>query len=336
MDIPGLDPLPEDESGVDVPLIFDIIRKVIRDKRGWEVKEEVWLSEFSFQKYLMWKELTKNYEDMLKSPLIRRIMTSEVPDKTPDFISEEQVEKLLHPKDIYCPLSADSSQMAAVLSAANGNSFVLQGPPGTGKSQTIANMIAHCIGIGKRILFVSEKKVALEVVYRRLQEIGIGPFCLELHSKKSEKKEVVKSFYNALEFSSEHLNGEWHQVADELKASRDGLNQYFENLHESSASGISAYKAFGVASRNQDLPNINLEFQSFLDFPEADLREIRAKLKTWKEFANALSTEEFLAWASVSIKQWNYQTEDWTVEQLKQVQIHISKLEQNSNTLSIK
>ena len=326
MDFPGLDPLPEDESGVNVSLIFDIIRRVIRDKRGWEVKEEVWLSEFSFQKYLMWKELDNHYEEMLESPVIRTIMTSEFPKEIPEFISEEQVEELLHPKDIYCPLSADSSQMAAVLSAANGNSFVLQGPPGTGKSQTIANMIAHCIGIGKRVLFVSEKKVALEVVYRRLQEIGIGPFCLELHSKKSEKKEVVKSFYNALEYNSDSLNGEWNQVSEELKTSRDGLNNYFRNLHEVSSSGISAYQAYGVASRNRDMPNINLDFKSFLNYPSAELRELVLKLKNWEDFAETLTNEEYLAWAAVQKKEWNSRTEDVMVDLLNKLKLQIEEL----------
>jgi very-short-patch-repair endonuclease len=327
MEIPGLDPLPEDDSGVNVSLIFDIIRKVIRDKRGWEVKEEVWLSEFSFQKYLMWKELDNHYEEMLQSPIIRRIMTSEIPDGIPEFISEEKAEELLDPKNIYCPLSADSSQMAAVLSAANGNSFVLQGPPGTGKSQTIANMIAHCIGIGKRVLFVSEKKVALEVVYRRLQEIGIGPFCLELHSKKSEKKEVVKSFYNALEFNPDSLNGEWDQVSEELKIARDGLNNYFRHLHKVSPSGISAYRAFGVAARNQDIPKVDLEFHSFLELPLPELRGIRIKLKSWEEFANALTNDEYLAWAAVQKKEWNSRTEDLMIDLLKQIQLQIGELD---------
>ncbi|MDT0687674.1 DUF4011 domain-containing protein [Autumnicola psychrophila] len=330
LEFPGLDPLPEDESGVNVQLIFDIIRKIIRDKRGWEVKEEVWLSEFSFQKYLMWKELDNHYEDMLKSPVIRTIMTSEAPKEIPEFVSEDKVEELLHPKDMYCPLSADSSQMAAVLSAANGNTFVLQGPPGTGKSQTIANMIAHCIGIGKRVLFVSEKKVALEVVYRRLQEIGIGPFCLELHSKKSEKKEVVKSFYNALEFNSDGLNGEWDQVSEELKTSRDGLNNYFRELHEISPSGISAYKAFGLAARSYDMPKVDLEFKSFLEYPLAELRELVSKLKNWEEFAESLTNEEYLAWATVQKKEWNSRTEDVIIQLLNKIHSLIKELERIS------
>lgn len=307
---PGLDPLPEDESGVDVEKILGIIQKVIRDNRGWEVKGEVWLSEFSFQKFLMWKELDNNFEEMLASPIIRRLMTSETSQNIPDFITEDKVESIHHPKDIFCPLSADSSQMAAILSAANGSSFVLQGPPGTGKSQTIANMIAHCIGIGKKVLFVSEKKVALEVVYRRLKEIGIGPFCLELHSKKSEKKEVVKSFHEALDYVSPQVNGAWNQVADELKTSRDELNEYFKELHKVSSSGISAFKAFGIASRKQGVQSINLDLTNFLEYPSASLNELKVKLRKWQALADELNDEEYQAWALVQKENWTSKSED--------------------------
>ena len=73
-----------------------------------------------------------------------------------------------------------------------GESFVLIGPPGTGKSQTIANLIADRIAHGKKVLFVSEKMAALEVVYKRLCNVGLGEFCLELHIAKANKREVIK------------------------------------------------------------------------------------------------------------------------------------------------
>src|SRR5690606_16084675 len=69
--------------------------------------------------------------------------------------------------------------------------FVLEGPPGTGKSQTIANIIAHNLGLGRRVLFVSVKMTALEVVYRRLVEKCSGRFYLELHSSKTNIKDEL-------------------------------------------------------------------------------------------------------------------------------------------------
>lgn len=309
-EFPGLDPLPQDDSGVDVKLIFNIIRKVIRDKRGWEVKEEVWLSEFSFQKFLMWKELDEHYDAMLESPIIRRIMTSEVPEDSSHFIRESEVEVKSHPKETFCPLSADSSQMAAILSAASGKSFVLQGPPGTGKSQTIANMIAHCMAVGKKVLFVSEKKVALEVVYRRLQEIGVGQFCLELHSKKSERKAVINSFFEALEYQTKSHDQEWNRISEELVSSRDDLNRYFEELHHKSPIGISAYEAFTKARRSKDYPKIEFDFESFLDLPEGHRTDLTLKLDKWLNQSLKLSEKDFKAWSGVLQDIWSVRIED--------------------------
>jgi primosomal protein N' len=84
-------------------------------------------------------------------------------------------------------LDADSTQLAAMASALDGKSFVLQGPPGTGKSQTITNLVAASLARGKTVLFVSEKMAALEVVHRRLRDVGLADFCLELHSHKANK-----------------------------------------------------------------------------------------------------------------------------------------------------
>ena len=80
---------------------------------------------------------------------------------------------------------ADSSQHSALIDVARGKNLVIEGPPGTGKSQTITNLIAASIGSGKRVLFVAEKMAALEVVKRRLDNCGLGSFCLELQDRKS-------------------------------------------------------------------------------------------------------------------------------------------------------
>src|SRR3546814_1508377 len=104
-----------------------------------------------------------------------------------------EIDEKIDPSELFMPLPADSSQIVAVHASAQGGDFVLEGPPGTGKSQTIANIIAHNLGLGRRVLFVSEKMAALEVVYRRLVEKGLGRFCLELHSSKANKKEDRKS-----------------------------------------------------------------------------------------------------------------------------------------------
>src|SRR6185312_12705633 len=110
----------------------------------------------------------------------------------------------------------DCSQLEAIVTAANNESFVLHGPPGTGKSQTITNIIANALCEGKKVLFVSAKKAALEVVHSRLQSIGIGAFCLELHSNKSKKSDVLDQLKAAIEVARNIPPGNFSHEAERL------------------------------------------------------------------------------------------------------------------------
>ena len=103
------------------------------------------------------------------------------------------------PSNSFQVIDADASQQEAIEAAKAGVSFVMQGPPGTGKSQTITNIIAESLAAGKRVLFVSQKMAALEVVQHRLNQAGLGDFCLQLHSHKRDKREVVKELIDSLD-----------------------------------------------------------------------------------------------------------------------------------------
>src|SRR5690606_35817628 len=115
--------------------------------------------------------------------------------------------------------------MSVVASADLGKDFVIIGPPGTGKSQTISNLVAHLLGKGKTVLFVSEKTAALDVVYRRLERIGLGRFCLELHSNKARKVDVLNQLRSAWSAGSGRTEEAWEHEASRLAQLRDRLNQ---------------------------------------------------------------------------------------------------------------
>ncbi|WP_159478524.1 DUF4011 domain-containing protein [Dyadobacter sp. 3J3] len=102
-------------------------------------------------------------------------------------------------------LDADSSQHNAILDVIKGKNIVIEGPPGTGKSQTITNLIAACLAEGKTVLFVAEKLAALEVVTTRLNEVGLGEFCLELHSHKTQKKALMADLKKRLELNTSNF-----------------------------------------------------------------------------------------------------------------------------------
>ncbi|MCA9023131.1 MAG: hypothetical protein KDA74_23440, partial [Planctomycetaceae bacterium] len=165
----------------------------------------------------------------------------------------QDIDRHYVPAQLMHPLAADSSQLAAIMAAAEGHDFVLIGPPGTGKSQTISNMIAQCLANGKTVLFVAEKTAALDVVYRRLCQNGLGDVCLELHSHSAERSKFYAQLQKSWQSSGKTETGDWIKVNDRLKIRRDELNDYVAALHAVDSSGWTVFRGMGVAVRYRDL-----------------------------------------------------------------------------------
>ncbi|MDH5299214.1 MAG: DUF4011 domain-containing protein, partial [Desulfobulbaceae bacterium] len=253
--ISGLDPIPMDEHGIDVPLILRRFREAVVDIDRWEVLESAYIGHFSFTKFLMWRDLEVRAEDLQKNAIVKHLIhtPSEVYPDDGVFPDPDRLDETHRPEETFCPLSSDSSQLAAVHAAAAGKSFVLHGPPGTGKSQTITNIIAHNLALGKTVLFVSEKRAALEVVHRRLTESGLGPFCLELHSNKSHKKGVLSQLEQALNAHVSHSAEEWLTEAQQLAAARKELNSFVTALHAVRESGESVFHGISQLIGHRDI-----------------------------------------------------------------------------------
>ena len=127
--------------------------------------------------------------------------------------------------------------------AVAGKTFVLEGPPGTGKSQTITNLLARAIAGGKRVLFVAEKRAALDVVSARLAAIGLSPFCLDLHDKSSKPAGVRAQILQALDLAPVTDEQGFTVQRQDLAASARALDLYARRLHEKNAAGLSYYSA---------------------------------------------------------------------------------------------
>lgn len=269
--------LPLDDNGVDVPRILGMMRHAVRDVQGMEVVDETALSTFSFAKFLMWKDLVERTDALRQNRVVKHLI--DTPDQTFSeddavFADERDIDRRYAPKDIVSLLPADSSQIAASLAAAEGKDFVVVGPPGTGKSQTIANMIANCLAVGKTVLFVAEKTAALDVVYRRLREHGLGEHCLELHSSKADRKSFLAQLKQAWQSSTRFDGNEWIQVNERLRLRRDELNAYVDALHHVYSNGLTVYKAIGVASKGADEHAPVLSFSSLDAHDEASYLEL--------------------------------------------------------------
>jgi hypothetical protein len=269
--------LPKDDSGLDVRLIWRTVADSIKEISGWEVGEDVILSTFSFAKYLMWKDLVDRTEQLKESPVVRHLIDNPK-DPYPSeiaFPKPETLDDVLNPATTFCPLPVDSSQLAAVVAAASGKDFVLVGPPGTGKSQTISNIIAQCLAEDKTILFVSEKIAALDVVYRRLRAVGLGDFCLEIHSNKAKKVEVLEQLRQSWAARGTVDHGVWEREAARLKALRDQLNDFVRHLHKRHRNGLSARTAIAHIVSAYDLPELNFAWPALDTHDEVQLNQLR-------------------------------------------------------------
>ncbi len=240
--IGGLDPLPRDESGVDVTLIFNTIRRAIMQQTGWDVEEQAIIGNFSFSKFIMWNDIHNNADKLARNRIVSSLISGKMEwDPEEDETAANDLDDTYPEGDIALPIGADSSQFEAICAAVDGKSFILHGPPGTGKSQTITNIIANALYKGKKVLFVAEKMAALQVVQRRLEAIGLAPFCLELHSNKTKKANILEQLKRTTEVVKTKPSEAFRIKAEQLNALRKELNGYVRSLHKIYPAGISLY-----------------------------------------------------------------------------------------------
>jgi len=237
------------------------VKEFVQSQPGWSVTTDVVLSYFTFHKEAMYQDLEDNMSEILESKLVQALALSGTDHVSEDFlfepISEENIDIKNPPERSFQVLDADASQRAAIQAASEDKTFVLDGPPGTGKSQTIANIIANQIALGKKVLFVSEKIAALEVVKNRLDGVGLGSYLLELHSHKATRQTVAKELGYALK-TRPTANGYMSESDTErLEAKRLSLSAYAAAMNRVRESiGMSVHDAIGEVSLCADLPKV--------------------------------------------------------------------------------
>jgi len=239
--VAGMDALHEDGSGIDIARVLHDFRRLVKDRHRWLVHEEANLGLFSFQKFLMWLDLEAKQAALLQNPVVKHLLSGsgEPFALAAELVAERDLDRTLAPDQTLHVVDADPSQASAIRAAEAGSSFVLQGPPGTGKSQTITNLIAQLLARGKTVLFVSEKLAALEVVRTRLDKVGLGPFCLEVHSKEASKAAVMQQLRAAFEVTRSRDSSGWQRHSADLAAVRAELNTYAALLDQPSPFGTS-------------------------------------------------------------------------------------------------
>ena len=250
---------PDDWEGFDPDAYLDSVRQAIRQQPKWSITDEIYLGVFSFTKYLMYLDLDQERSALGKNRLIRAMCGDrEALAFDPGALPRaDEMDRREDQVQVFQVVDADSSQQAAIAAVKAGTSLVIQGPPGTGKSQTITNIIAECLANEKSVLFVSQKKAALEVVQSRLQKVGLNDFCLELHSTKAHRGTMLSELERVLALApSPRPNGD-HKI-ERFKQLRDKLNAYVRALHEPiGKAGWTPYTAIGRVVTLKKVPHVN-------------------------------------------------------------------------------
>jgi hypothetical protein len=233
----------EDEDGiwrVDAEAACRALKSKVVSTRPFSVSDQAVLGNFQFAKMAMVEDLKRHGDALARHPLVsavagygpsRLALGASGPDCDPRFLDD------LIADDEHLVLDADSSQVRVIRLAADGQSGVIQGPPGTGKSQTIANLISELVAAGKRVLFVAEKRAALEAVIKRLgsEEVGLGHLALDLHGASVSRKQVMARIADTLQLIRESRPVDTEDVHRQFEDRRGKLRRHASRMNAARA-----------------------------------------------------------------------------------------------------
>lgn len=277
---------------------LDAVGNIITDYPGWSVSNEIILSVFPYTKMAMWDDLQQMRQSGIEHPFVRRLAGAPQDSSLSEnainnlFPSDNQLtggklDDIINLREEYVVTDTDHSQLKAIAAARSGRDLVIHGPPGTGKSQTIVNIIANLMAHGKRVLFVSEKSVALNVVKERLERSDLGVFCLDMHSESGRKSSVYKQLDRSFNEKAQQPAPGIDETLDEC---RRKLNEVVRALHElREPLGLSLYQIYGKYGQVRDLPDIEFNVPNLITYSREEYKELESTIERV-----ALQSDEFL------------------------------------------
>ena len=289
LQIPGLAVPVDDGAGIDVDTALLSVRTALAG-RGlpFHVEETAHLAVLQFAAFRMWKDLDDGWPELLANPLVHHLVHAPNEPFVDPVAAPQGVD--LDELGAACPAPADASQLDAVAQAVAGRTFVLEGPPGTGKSQTITNLLTRAVADGMRVLFVAEKRAALDVVQSRLDAVGMGPLVLDLHDAGSRPPAVRAQLRAALEHAVEVDDQGYGADLEQLTTARGTLARYAARLHEPNGAGFSFYSArtglLALGEAGPGAPTLPVPLDLLADAGGGRLLEVRRALAALPDVAD--------------------------------------------------
>ena len=320
--------------------IITLIREFLVDRQTWQIKDNVFLSLFSYAKATMVRDIIENETRIFSHPILQAIsgdLTSYQSNfKEPP--NAEALDSLVKPEQIFQILDADSSQQVVIEAAKRGSSFVVQGPPGTGKSQTIVNIIAELVGEGKSVLLVAEKETALSVVYKRMVECGLDHICLNLHhSGTTDKRKLIHNLDKTINDISQISSSENHNLFfEKFTSNRQLLNSYHTSLHaKEKPLDKSAFEIFGtlLKKEREGIPDIDIILSNFNQWDLYKLQDAENLLNQLAQFLPFFQGDKTTIWAKSYLATYSYKLELEIREKIQELQQAIISIQNISQEL---
>lgn len=233
IDSERLEGLTQTSGGFDPYPAYAVLTESCADVPDFEVTPRIVLGNFSYAKLPMVADLAAQGDAladhdviaaMAGDPTALRSVRHELPSRPADSVPD--------PAQGLLVLDADSSQHEAIEAARSGAHLVVHGPPGTGKSQTIANLVAALAADGKRVLFVAEKRAAIDAVVGRLDRVGLADLVLDLHDGARGRRRIATELAEALPGRSAKPADPPGRDVDRLRAAASTLREHRDAMHQ--------------------------------------------------------------------------------------------------------
>ena len=241
IELPVWETLPQrDKGGVDIQRVMASIRLAVQEQPRWDVLKNVSVGNYDFTDFALWRDIHENPEVLLNNKLVASLIAGHLVWEIDDARFEQNT-----PNDTMAmPVATDASQMFAIEAATGGETFVLNGPSGTGKTQCISGIVASSAGEGKTVLMVAEKQAAVDVAWKRLDAMGLGVFCPNLHSANTRKGAFLEQLGRILELAEapQQEDRQYVTKTDKLVQVKKDLDNYAKALHTVAPCGMSLYE----------------------------------------------------------------------------------------------
>lgn len=294
-------------------------------------------SSFAVEKQTLYEEIEKNESVFEEHSILQALFNGEdakIAKDGGEMTTDEYVEYIdrkISSQHFFNILDADSSQMKAISDAIDGKNFVIQGPPGTGKTQTISNIISNLVMHNKKVLFVAEKKVAIEAVLKKFEDLDISEVFLDLHSTKTTTKSIIeqcRKYYNKHQLNAITKTADAQTQLSQLDRTKGDMWKFYDTIYNATLPcGKTAKQVMEVLLEMEHVQIPHVQIRQCYLFSKEKIQHISDILQELEGYRHI---DEF--WLKAQFNTQNITVEhkeelDYMIERFHKVRGDISKLE---------